>query len=48
MSSKGSNKNCMRNSKSDNAEIVVANDTDEIIEGLFDSLIQRYQLDLKE
>ena len=48
MSSKGSNEKRMKHSKSDNVEIMVGNDTDEIIEGLFDSLIQRYQFGLKE
>ena len=35
-------------SKSDNIEILIGNETDEIIEDLFDSLLQRYQKGLEE
>ena len=35
-------------SKSDNIEIIIGNETDEIIEELFDSLLQKYQKDLQE
>ena len=34
-------------SKSDNIKILIGNETDEIIEDLFDSLLQRYQKGLK-
>ena len=36
------------NSKSDNIEIIIVSETDEIIEELFKSLLQRYQKDLEE
>ena len=35
-------------SKRDNVEIFVDNETDEIIEDLFDSFLQRYQKGLEE
>ena len=35
-------------SKTDNLEILIGNETDQIIEGLFDSLLQRYQKGLEE
>ena len=35
-------------SKSDNVEIMIGNETDEIIEKLFDSLLQNYQKGLEE
>ena len=35
-------------SKSDNIEILIGNETDEIIEDLFDSFLQRYQIRLEE
>ena len=35
-------------SKSDNAEIMMGNDTNEIIKKLFNSLLQRYQKGLEE
>ena len=34
--------------KRDNVEIMMGNETDEIIEELFESLLQRYQKDLKK
>ena len=34
--------------KSDNIEIMMGSDTDEIIEGLFESLLERYQEGLEE
>ena len=35
-------------SKNNNKEIVISNETDEIIQELFDSLLQKYRKDLKE
>ena len=35
-------------SKSKNIEVMMGNETDEIIEDLFDSLLQRYQKNLYE
>ena len=35
-------------SKSDNIEILIGNGTDEINEGLFDSLLKRYQKGLED
>ena len=35
-------------SKSDNIEILIGNETDEIIEDRFDSFLQRYQKGLEE
>ena len=46
--SKDSEENRTMHSKSDNIEILVGNETDEIIEDLFDSLLQRYQKGLEE
>ena len=43
--SKDSEENRTMHSKSDNIEILVGNETDEIIEDLFDSLLQKYQKD---
>ena len=34
--------------KSDNIEVMLDSETDEIIEELFESLLQRYQKDLKK
>ena len=34
--------------KSDDIEVMIGNETDEIIEELFDSLLQRYQKRLEE
>ena len=34
--------------KSDNAEIMIGSDTNEVIEDLFKSLLQRYQKNLEE
>ena len=44
-SSKDSEKIC---TKSDNMEILIGNETDEIIENLFDSLLKRHQKGLEE
>ena len=41
-------KTCTMHTKSDNIEIMIGNETDEIIEGLFDYLWQRYQMWLEE
>ena len=41
-------KTCTMHTKSDNIEIMIGNETDEIIEGLFDYLWQRYQMGLEE
>ena len=41
-SSKDSEETCTTNTKSDNTEIIMGNETDEIIEELFESLLQRY------
>ena len=47
-SSKGSEEIRTMHSKSDNIEILIGNETDEIVEELFDSLLQRYQKELEE
>ena len=47
-SSKDSEEILTMHSKSDNIEIVTVNETDEIIEDLFDSLLERYQKGLEE
>ena len=43
ISSKDSHEICIMHSKSDNIEIMMDSETDEIIEELFESLLQRYQ-----
>ena len=47
-SSKDSEETCTMYSKSDNIKIMVGNETDKIIEDLFDSFLQRYQSNLEE
>ena len=47
-SSKDSEEIRTMHSKSDNIEILIGNETDEIIEDLFDSLLQRYKKGLEE
>ena len=47
-SSKDSQEIRTMHSKSDNIEILIGNETDEIIEDLFDSLLQRYQKGLEK
>ena len=47
-SSKDSEEICTMHSKCDNIEFLIGNETDEIIEDLFDSLLQRYQKGLEE
>ena len=48
MSSKDSDVTCTMYTKSNNKEIIIGNETDEIIRELFKSLLQRYQEGLKE
>lgn len=43
MSSTDSNENCTVNNKSENIEITIGEDTDEIIQELFDLLSHSYQ-----
>ena len=47
-SSKDSDETGIINSNSNNIEIMIGNETDEIIRELFESLLQRYQKDLEE
>ena len=42
-SSKDSEEICTMHSKSDNIEITIGSETDETIENLFDSFLERYQ-----
>ena len=48
VSSKGSDETRIMHSKSDIAEIIMNGETDEIIEELFESLLQGYQEGLEE
>ena len=48
MSSKDSEETCTVHTKSRNIEIMMGNETDEIIKELFDSLLQNYQKDFEE
>ena len=48
MSSKDSSETRAMNYKSNNIEILIGNETDAIIEELFDSFLQKYQKRLKE
>ena len=48
ISSKDSDETCNMHTKSNNIEIMVGSETDEIIEELFKSLLQRYQEGLEE
>ena len=43
-----SDETCTMCTKSNNVEIMMGSETDEIIEGLFESLLQRYQKGLEE
>ena len=43
ISSKDSNETLIMRTKSNNIEIMMGNETDEIIEEIFESLLQRYQ-----
>ena len=45
MSSKGTSETRITHSKSDNKKIMIGNEIDEIIQELFDSLLQKYQKD---
>ena len=48
MSSKDSNETSTMHSKSNNIEILIGSETDEIIEELFDSLLEKYQKGIEE
>ena len=48
ISSKSSDETRVMHSKSDNIEIMMASETDEIIEELFKTLLQKYQKGLEE
>ena len=48
ISSKDSEETCTMHTKSHNIEIMMGNETDEIIEKLFESLLQNSQKDLEE
>ena len=48
ISSKDSNETRTMHTKSINIEIMIGNETDEIIKELFDSLLQRYQEGLEK
>ena len=48
ISSKDSEETCTMHTKSHNIEIMMGNETDEIIEKLFESLLQNYQKNLEE
>ena len=48
ISSKDSKETRFMRTKSDNIKIMIGNEADEIIEELFDSLLQKYQKRLKE
>ena len=43
-----SDETCIMHTKSDNIEIMIGSDTNEVIEDLFESLLQRYQENLEE
>ena len=48
ISSKDSDETCTVHTKSNNVEIMIGSETDEIIEELFISILQRYQEGLEE
>ena len=48
ISSKDSEETSTMHTKSHNIEIMMGNETDEIIEKLFESVLQNYQKDLEE
>ena len=48
MSSTDSNENCTVNNESENIEITIGEDTDEIIQELFDLLSHSYQASLEQ
>ena len=47
-SSKDSEEICTMHGKIDNIEILIGNETNEVIEDFFDSLLERYQKGLEE
>ena len=48
ISSKDSDETRTMHAKSDNVEIMIGSETDEIFEGLFQSFLQKYQEGLEE
>ena len=48
ISSKDSDETCNMHAKSDNIETMIGSETDDIIDGLFESLLQIYQEGLEE
>ena len=46
--SKDLNETCTMDRTSDNIEIMIGNETDEIVEELFESLLQKYQEELEK
>ena len=48
ISSKDFEKTCTMHTKNHDIEIMMGNETDEIIDKLFESLLQNYQKDLEE
>ena len=48
ISSKNSNETQTMHTKSDNVEVMIGNEIDEIIKKLFESLLQRYQEGLEK
>ena len=48
ISSKDSDETCNMHAKSDNIETMISSETDDIIDGLFESLLQIYQEGLEE
>ena len=48
MASKGTNETRTMHSKNDNIEIMIGNETEQIIKTLFDSILRKYQKGLKK
>ena len=48
ISSKNSNETCTMHTRSDNIKMAIGDETDEIIEELFNSLLQKYQKGLEK
>ena len=44
----GSDETCLMHTRSDNEEFINDSDTDEIIKGLFESFLQKYEENLQE
>ena len=44
----GSDETCIMHTRSDNEEIMTGSDTNEIIKGLFESFLQKYEENLQE